>query len=229
METIDLTPFGFTPTENRAYLALLEFGPSTGYQLAKKLTIARANAYQALNGLVAKAAAVTTGERPQRYRPLRPDALLAHLVDAAGNRIDRLEAQIRSVARPEGDAVVRVSGRRALVDLATRTAGREEAPLICIGPATLLSAVGPAWRRRKVAGWTTALWPVGDETPPLALPPAGMIATAAIEEVFGTVAFLLVATTAIVARVGPDDAGGHWMSEATLVNTVRACARHLTT
>ena len=74
MMPIDLTPFGFTPTENRAYGALLELGPSSGYALAKALSIARANAYQALNGLVAKGGAIRTHEAPQRYRAERPDA-----------------------------------------------------------------------------------------------------------------------------------------------------------
>ncbi len=60
MTDIDLTPFGFTPTENLAYGALLDLGPSSGYAVAKELSIARANAYQALNGLVAKGAAVIT-------------------------------------------------------------------------------------------------------------------------------------------------------------------------
>ncbi len=68
MTDIDLTPFGFTPTENLAYGALLELGPSSGYALAKDLSIARANAYQALNGLVAKGAAIQTDDQPQRYR-----------------------------------------------------------------------------------------------------------------------------------------------------------------
>ncbi|MGH9818242.1 MAG: helix-turn-helix domain-containing protein, partial [Candidatus Acidiferrales bacterium] len=41
----DLTPFGFTPTESLMYATLLRLGPSTGYAVARRARIARANAY----------------------------------------------------------------------------------------------------------------------------------------------------------------------------------------
>ena len=40
---IDLTPFGFTPTESRIYQVLLEGGPGTGYAIAQAAGLARAN------------------------------------------------------------------------------------------------------------------------------------------------------------------------------------------
>src|ERR687891_554380 len=49
---VDLTPFGFTPTESLVYTALLRLGPSTGYAVARRARVARANAYAALEGLV---------------------------------------------------------------------------------------------------------------------------------------------------------------------------------
>ena len=51
---LDLTPFGYTQTENLVYSRLLQGGPASGYAVARDLLIARANAYQALRGLVAK-------------------------------------------------------------------------------------------------------------------------------------------------------------------------------
>ncbi|MGH7732244.1 MAG: helix-turn-helix domain-containing protein, partial [Gemmatimonadales bacterium] len=42
---IDLTSFGFTPTESRMYAALVRHGPGTGYALARSTSLARANAY----------------------------------------------------------------------------------------------------------------------------------------------------------------------------------------
>ena len=74
MEPVDLTPFGFTPTESAAYGALLAAGPSSGYAVARHLAVARANAYQALNGLVTKQAADCTGEDPQIFRAVQPAA-----------------------------------------------------------------------------------------------------------------------------------------------------------
>ena len=40
---IDLTPFGFTPTESLIYEVLLRGGPGTGYTIARAAGLARAN------------------------------------------------------------------------------------------------------------------------------------------------------------------------------------------
>ncbi|NOT09276.1 MAG: TrmB family transcriptional regulator, partial [Gemmatimonadales bacterium] len=52
MATLDLTTFGFTPTESLVYEVLLRGGPGTGYAIARAAGLARANAYGALEGLV---------------------------------------------------------------------------------------------------------------------------------------------------------------------------------
>src|SRR5207249_10815205 len=57
---LDLTPFGFTPTESLVYATLLRLGPSTGYAIARGARLARANAYGALEGLVSRGAATRT-------------------------------------------------------------------------------------------------------------------------------------------------------------------------
>ena len=72
MSRLDLTRFGFTPTESLVYEVLLTSGPGTGYAIARAAGLARANAYSALEGLVAKGAARVEGGRPRRYRPEAP-------------------------------------------------------------------------------------------------------------------------------------------------------------
>jgi HTH-type transcriptional regulator, sugar sensing transcriptional regulator len=63
---LDLTRFGFTPTESHVYEVLLTGGPGTGYAIARTAGLARANAYSALEGLVAKGAARVEGTLPKR-------------------------------------------------------------------------------------------------------------------------------------------------------------------
>ena len=65
MSRIDLTPFGFTPTESLVYQVLLTGGPGTGYAIARSAGLARANAYSALEGLVTKGAARVDAGRPR--------------------------------------------------------------------------------------------------------------------------------------------------------------------
>ena len=45
MARLDLTRFGFTPTESLVYEVLLTGGPGTGYAIARSAGLARANAY----------------------------------------------------------------------------------------------------------------------------------------------------------------------------------------
>ena len=67
MAKLDLTPFGFTPTESAVYEVLLSAGPGTGYAIARSAGLARANAYMTnANATVAPAKQMTSdmvGER----------------------------------------------------------------------------------------------------------------------------------------------------------------------
>jgi len=226
---IDLTPFGFTASENAAYLALLDGGPASGYVVAKRLSIARANAYQALNGLVSKGAATVTPTRPHRYRAVRPDAVMAQVVTETGRRIDELAQQVATSPSPVESTMVRVMGRRALVDLAMRTAAKEAGELICVGPPSLLVAIAPAWRRRGADGKRTSLWALASEekvTP--GVPLEGVVPPGHMIDLFGsTVLVLIGGDVAIVARVSEQDADGFWTSDPTLVGVTRAAASGL--
>src|SRR5947199_9082618 len=93
--TVDLTPFGFTPTESQVYGALLRLGPSTGYALAHATRVARANTYGALEGLASRAAAIRLPGRPARYRAVDPRALVAQLAAEQGQAPDRLSPALR--------------------------------------------------------------------------------------------------------------------------------------
>ena len=81
---LDLTPFGFTPTESHVYEILVTKGPGTGYAVARSAGLARANTYSALEGLVRKGAARVDEGRPERYRPEPPSTLLGRIVDRQG-------------------------------------------------------------------------------------------------------------------------------------------------
>ncbi len=230
MAQLDLTPFGFTPTESLAYRALTERGPQTGYGLARALSIARANAYQALRGLVAKGAVTTTGEQPERYRPLQPPALVVLIAKREAGKLDRLEAQLAHVEGVGAPGVVPISGERALIDIAMRTAARAAGPVTCIAPARLLTGLAPAWHKRAGDKAETRLWYLGD-APPTSLPqePAGQVETATAVAYFTAPVLLLVAPeAAIVATLAVGGASGYWTSDPVLAASAAAAAALLT-
>ena len=147
MATVDLSSFGFTPTESLVYSTLLKLGPSTGYAVARGARLARANTYGALEGLVSRGAASRSPGRPARYRPADPTALLAQLALQQGEALDRLGRELRNLSRP-GEPVTReVSGARAVANLIMQLVARAERSVEGVMAAELWRPTLPAWRR----------------------------------------------------------------------------------
>ncbi len=230
MESPDLTPFGFTPTESAAYSALLEAGPSSGYSLARTLGIARANAYQALHGLVGKGAAVIVGREPQVYRPIQPTALLAQIAKEQERKLDVLEREIAAARRTGTPASTEFAGQRELFAIALRTLTREPGVVTCMAPLTILTALLPIWRRRGADGAATHLWIVGTapETFPIEL--SGSVAESDVTGFFGQSAAIVSAASSVSLAILQDDTlTGVWSSDPIIMGTARAALAELTT
>src|ERR1700757_4861050 len=146
---VDLTPFGFTPTESLVYTTLLKLGPATGYAVARSARLARANAYSALEGLVARDAATRTprAERPARYRPTDPQTLLAHLATLQGEALDRLGRDLSGRSRSSDPVTREVAGSRAVANLLMQLVARAERSVQGVMALELWRPTLPAWRR----------------------------------------------------------------------------------
>jgi sugar-specific transcriptional regulator TrmB len=145
---LDLTPFGFTPTESLVYATLLRLGPSTGYAVARGARLARANAYSALEGLVTRGAAGRTPPpaRPARYRPTDPQALIAHLATRQGEALDRLARSLRDASHTVEPVTKEVAGARAVANLILQLVARAERRVDGVLAAELWRPTLPAWR-----------------------------------------------------------------------------------
>ena len=210
---LDLTPFGFTPTESLVYATLLRLGPSTGYAVARGARLARANAYGALEGLVSRGAATRTPppHRPARYRPTDPQALVAQLATLQGEALDRLSRELRDMSRP-GDPVTReVSGARAVANLVMQLVARAEHSVKGIMALELWRPTLPAWRRAGERA-TMSVRVRGGMPPdaPAWLEPATDDAPAAT--------ILLIDAAQLVMTTGEGDAtAGLWTSHPLIV------------
>jgi hypothetical protein len=149
MTTIDLTPFGFTPTESLVYAALLRLGPSTGYGVARATRLARANTYGALEGLVSGGAAFRSPPpgRPLRYRPSDPQTLLAQLAARQGAALDRLGRALRDASLALEPETRVLTGERAVGNLIQQLVARAEQRVAGMLAAALWRPTLPAWRR----------------------------------------------------------------------------------
>lgn len=224
---VDLIPFGFTATESAAYNALLELGPSSGYAVAKQLSIARANGYQALDGLVSKGIAVLAGEEPRLYRPVAPEGVLARLSQTQAARLDALEAQVAALA-PTGEATtVRWAGERRLEELVLRTAARAET-VRCAGPPTLLRRLVPVWRKRVQDGTETELHLIGDDPGDFPLPVEHTVDPEHARTLFdGPLPFLLLSEAAAIAGLAEPEPAGLWSADPLLRGLVQAALASL--
>jgi sugar-specific transcriptional regulator TrmB len=152
MNRINLTHFGFTPTESLIYEVLLTGGPGTGYAIARSAGLARANAYSALEGLVAKGAARVDAGRPKRYRPETPAALIARISTDHGLALERLSSDLEAVSVPATPTLVEIESGRAVLQLITHDVARASVSVALLAPADAFPLLAPALRRPYSAG-----------------------------------------------------------------------------
>ena len=146
MASIDLTPFGFTPTESLVYASLLRLGPSTGYAVARACRLARANAYAALEGLVSRGAATSAG-RPAQFRPADPSSLVARVAASQGQALDRLSRALEGTATGSEPTIHSAEGLRGTVNALQQLVARAERGVQGTVAGELWRPSLPAWRR----------------------------------------------------------------------------------
>ncbi|MBX3275611.1 MAG: TrmB family transcriptional regulator [Sandaracinaceae bacterium] len=92
-----LTDHGFSLNESRAYTALLQSGPSTGYEVGQKAQIPRSAVYGALRRLVAAGAARSIAGHPERFVAAPAETLLSLLRDRFAASLSRFEKAVQSL------------------------------------------------------------------------------------------------------------------------------------
>ena len=216
--SIDLTSFGFTPTESLVYEVLLKHGPGTGYALARAAGLARANAYSALEGLVTKGAARVEGGRPRRYRPESPAGLIARISNNHGLALERLSRELDGIAAPSDSSVVEINSGRAVLQLLSHDIARSTRAVELLAPPDAFPLLAPALRRPLSAGVPVSLWStgpvsadVGSEVAVIAEQPwPGMPIIAVIDD-----------RSAIVGSRQGSEVQGYWSSAPSFIAAAR--------
>jgi sugar-specific transcriptional regulator TrmB len=226
MARIDLTPFGFTPTESLVYQVLLTGGPGTGYAIARSAGLARANAYSALEGLVSKGAARLDAGRPRRYRPEPPPALLARISNSHGEAVERLTRELESISVPGTPTLVEIDSGRSILQLLSRDVARATSSLSLLAPPDAYPLISPALRRPFAAGVRLALFATG----PVELGFVPVQVVRAVEADWpGTPVLLIVDDrAALVAARDGAEARGHWSTAPAFVAAARLAFERLT-
>jgi sugar-specific transcriptional regulator TrmB len=215
---IDLTHFGFTPTESLVYEVLLTSGPGTGYAIARSAGLARANAYSALEGLVAKGAARVEGGRPRQYRPEAPAGLIARIAHNHGLALDRLSTDLETIAVPSTPTVVEIESGRAVLQLITHDVARASRSVGLLAPPDAFPLLAPALRRPVSAGLPVSLWSTG----PVDL---GFVSVEPVSGDHGWPGMPIIAVvddrSAIVGSRQGNEVRGHWSTAPAFVAAAR--------
>lgn len=215
----DLTRFGFTPTEGLVYQVLLTGGPGTGYAIARAAGLARANAYSALEGLVAKGAARVDGGRPKRYRPESPAALIARISNDHGQALERLSRELEDISVPETETLVELVSSRALLQVMTHDLARAARSVALLAPADAYPLLAPALRRPYAAGVPLQLAATG----PVELGGADVEQVAADAHPWPGMPVIQVVDdrSAILAARSGSEVRGHWSTAPAFVAGAR--------
>jgi sugar-specific transcriptional regulator TrmB len=211
---LDLTTFGFTPTESLVYEVLLKGGPGTGYAIARTAGLARANAYGALEGLVQKGAARVEEGRPKRYRPEPPQALLARILDRQGQALDLVSRTLEQISVPATPTLIELSSARGALSIASREAARATEQIQLHAPPDAFPPLIPSLRKAAGGGVTLSL----SSTAPVELAFAP-VQVAPDEGNWPGQPFLLVVDgkSALLAGRDGERVQGHWGTAPTLV------------
>src|SRR6478609_11446774 len=223
MPRINLTHFGFTPTESLVYEVLLTGGPGTGYAIARSAGLARANAYSALEGLVSKGAARVDSGRPKRYRPETPSALIARISTDHGLALDRLSSDLEAVTVPATPTLVEIESGRAILQLITHDVARATVSVALLIPADAYPLLAPALRRPYSAGLPLVLCATGPVDLGFAVvevvradhPWPGMPIISVVDE-----------QSAIMATRQGAEVRGHWSTATAFVAGARLALEH---
>lgn len=225
MASIDLTPFGFTPTESRVYEVLLAGGPGTGYAVARGAGLARANAYSALEGLVAKGAARAEGQ-PKVFRAEPPASVLARIANAQGEALDQLSKALDGFGAPATLSIVELSSPKGLLQLLTNEIGRAQRSVHLLAPTEAFPILTPALRRAASAGLDLDL-----RSPTGAQLPFAQVAAIAEDGRWPGLPLIGVfdeRSAVIASREGPG-VHGHWSSALPFVAAARLTFEHFRT
>lgn len=215
---VDLTPFGFTPTESLVYEVLLTGGPGTGYAIARTAGLARANAYAALEGLVGKGAARSEEGRPKRYRPEPPSAVLARIMDHYGASLEALSEKLAEISVPASPTLVEVRTTRGMLQLISHEVGRAQTEVALLAPADAYPVLTPSLRRAATANLSVALL----STEEVSLPFAEVRLADLGDQWPGQPVIMTVdGRSALLASREGDLVQGHWGTAPTLVAAAR--------
>lgn len=158
----NLKKLGFTVYEAKAYLALLEQGPSTASVISRKSKVPQGKIYETLNKLIDKGIVIEKLLDPKKYEALKPEEAFHKWTEDKKNEFEQLSKealeQLKNLKKekPEQsilDTISFIQGRKQNFDIATLAVKRckKEILIISVGeqiPYPLFRELSSASKRK---------------------------------------------------------------------------------
>lgn len=113
-----LREFGFTETEAKVYIALLQNGDCTGYEASKYAGVPRSKVYATLEALVSRGILATAlREKTSVYRAKPIDQLVGLIRNRTEDALTRLEEEARVFETPrDGEQIWQLTGYHSILN-----------------------------------------------------------------------------------------------------------------
>lgn len=127
-----LMHFGFTTNEAKAYIALLDKQPATGYEISQMSGVARSAIYDILRKLEMKGIVSTDGGKPSYYSPVNPDELTLNLTSRFEHNLQELKNEMSNLNREKtGEKFWNITGYQAMIEQARSMIDHAEKSVFC--------------------------------------------------------------------------------------------------
>ena len=127
-----LRDLGFTEYEAKAYLALLDDSPVSGYRVAQNSGVPRAKVYEVLGGLVRRGAVYANYSDPVHYAPMPPKELVAGRRREMEGAIEAAEKNLESYAERSAsrEVIWDITGHDEILRRAGEVASRAQKSIL---------------------------------------------------------------------------------------------------
>lgn len=106
-----LIHLGFTRTDAQVYISLLKNGRSSGYKIAKEISLARSSVYSSIDNLYKNGYIFLADGDPKEYEAKSPELVLSHIEQNAAHNIKILKKELSELMlKKEQEFIYNVSG-----------------------------------------------------------------------------------------------------------------------
>lgn len=115
----ELSKFGFSTYEAKAYIGLVNKNPVTGYELAKSSGIPTAKIYEIIEKLKERHIVITITGDPIKYLPVAPDKVLQALRNDYNSSLERLTDSFKELFfNQSGEYIFNIKGYQEIIQKA---------------------------------------------------------------------------------------------------------------